>query len=155
MKCFRCEDPNHLIGECPKPPRDKNKRLFSEVLGVISVRKMMKRLKTKCVSWLKHLVRQPRIDKKTFQRSRDDKNGKSDKKCVRCGDPIHLLIVECPKLPKEKNQRAFNGGSWSDSGEEDDIEHKDCNTPKMGRSGICCSKGITSYINSTRYENDL
>ncbi|GKE66970.1 zf-CCHC domain-containing protein, partial [Tanacetum coccineum] len=27
-KCFRCEDPNHLIGECPKPPKDKNKRAF-------------------------------------------------------------------------------------------------------------------------------
>nr|GEU69591.1 alpha/beta hydrolases superfamily protein [Tanacetum cinerariifolium] len=64
-------------------------------------------------------VRQPRNDKKTFQRSRDDKNGKSDRKCFRCGDPNHL-IGECPKPPKDKNQRAFIGGSWSDSGEEDD-----------------------------------
>ncbi|GKA28188.1 zf-CCHC domain-containing protein [Tanacetum coccineum] len=64
-------------------------------------------------------VRQPRNDKKTFQRSRDDKNGKSDRKCFRCGDPNHL-IVECPKPPKDKNQRTFVGGSWSDSGEEDD-----------------------------------
>nr|GEV93872.1 zf-CCHC domain-containing protein/DUF4219 domain-containing protein/UBN2 domain-containing protein [Tanacetum cinerariifolium] len=44
-------------------------------------------------------VRQPRNDKKTFQRSRDDKNN--------------------------KNQRAFVGGSWSDSGEEDDEKVKD------------------------------
>ncbi|GKA96361.1 zf-CCHC domain-containing protein [Tanacetum coccineum] len=64
-------------------------------------------------------VRQPQNDKKTFQRSRDDKNGKSDRKCFRCGDPNHL-IGECPKPPKEMNQRAFVGGSWSDSGEEDD-----------------------------------
>ncbi|GJZ42600.1 retrovirus-related pol polyprotein from transposon TNT 1-94, partial [Tanacetum coccineum] len=64
-------------------------------------------------------VRQPRNDKKTFQRSRDDKNSKSDRKCFRCGDPNHL-IRECPKPPKDKNQRAFLGGSWSDSGEEDD-----------------------------------
>ncbi|GJW91399.1 zf-CCHC domain-containing protein [Tanacetum coccineum] len=55
-------------------------------------------------------VRQPRNDKKTFQRSRDDKNGKSDRKCFRCGDPNHL-IGECPKPPKDKNQRAFVGGS--------------------------------------------
>ncbi|GJV46527.1 retrovirus-related pol polyprotein from transposon TNT 1-94 [Tanacetum coccineum] len=68
-------------------------------------------------------VRQPRNDKKTFQRSRDDKNGKSDRKCLRCGDPNHL-IRECPKLPKDKNQRAFVGGSWSDSGEEDDKKVK-------------------------------
>nr|GEW40975.1 zf-CCHC domain-containing protein/DUF4219 domain-containing protein/UBN2 domain-containing protein [Tanacetum cinerariifolium] len=44
-------------------------------------------------------ARQPRNDKKTFQRSRDDKN--------------------------DKNQRAFVGGSWSDSGEEDDEKFKD------------------------------
>ncbi|GJT03188.1 alpha/beta hydrolases superfamily protein [Tanacetum coccineum] len=64
-------------------------------------------------------VRQPRNNKKTFQRSRDDKNGKSDRKCFRCGEPIHL-IGECPKPPKDKNQKAFVGGSWSDYGEEDD-----------------------------------
>ncbi|GKC42385.1 hypothetical protein Tco_1060107 [Tanacetum coccineum] len=27
-KCFRSGDPNHLIGECPKPPKDKNQRAF-------------------------------------------------------------------------------------------------------------------------------
>ncbi|GJZ18354.1 retrovirus-related pol polyprotein from transposon TNT 1-94 [Tanacetum coccineum] len=64
-------------------------------------------------------VRQPQNDKKTFQRSRDDKNDKSDRKCFRCGDPNHL-IGECPKPPRVKNQRAFVGGSWSDSNEEDD-----------------------------------
>ncbi|GJR30466.1 retrovirus-related pol polyprotein from transposon TNT 1-94 [Tanacetum coccineum] len=64
-------------------------------------------------------VRQPWNDKKTFQRSRDDKNGKSDRKCFRCGDRNHV-IRECPKPPKDKNQRAFVRGSWSDSGEEYD-----------------------------------
>nr|GEY41034.1 zf-CCHC domain-containing protein/UBN2 domain-containing protein [Tanacetum cinerariifolium] len=54
-------------------------------------------------------VRQPRNDKKTFQRNRDDKNDKCDRKCFRCGDPNHL-IGECPKPPKYKNQRAFVGG---------------------------------------------
>nr|GFB63475.1 transposase, Ptta/En/Spm, transposase, Tnp1/En/Spm-like protein [Tanacetum cinerariifolium] len=44
-------------------------------------------------------MRQPRNDKKTFQRSRDDKN--------------------------DKNERAFFGGSWSDRGEEDDEKVKD------------------------------
>ncbi|GKA50335.1 retrovirus-related pol polyprotein from transposon TNT 1-94 [Tanacetum coccineum] len=32
---------------------------------------------------------------------------------------------ECPKPPKDKNQRAIIGGSWSDSGEEDDEKAKD------------------------------
>ncbi|GJX80573.1 retrovirus-related pol polyprotein from transposon TNT 1-94 [Tanacetum coccineum] len=69
-------------------------------------------------------VRQPRNDKKTYQRNRDDKNGKSDRKCFRYGDQNHL-IGECPKQPKDKNQRAFVGGSWSDSSEEDDEKVKD------------------------------
>ncbi|GKF88635.1 hypothetical protein Tco_0259512, partial [Tanacetum coccineum] len=41
-----------------------------------------------------------------------------------CGDPNHL-IEECPKPPKDKNQRAFVGGSWSDSDEEDDEKAND------------------------------
>ncbi|GKF21792.1 zf-CCHC domain-containing protein, partial [Tanacetum coccineum] len=69
-------------------------------------------------------VRQPQNDKKTFQRRRDDKNGKGDRKCFRYDDPNHL-IGECPKPPKDKNQRAFVGGSWSDSDEEDDEKAKD------------------------------
>nr|GEY00206.1 alpha/beta hydrolases superfamily protein [Tanacetum cinerariifolium] len=69
-------------------------------------------------------LRQPRNDKKTFQRCRDNKNGKGDRKCFRCGDPNHL-IRECPIPSKDKNQIAFVGGSWSDSGEEDDEKVKD------------------------------
>ncbi|GJV89990.1 alpha/beta hydrolases superfamily protein, partial [Tanacetum coccineum] len=68
-------------------------------------------------------VRQPRNNKKTFQRSRDDKNGKSNRKCFRCGDPNHL-IGEYPKPPNDKNQRVSVRGSWSDSGEEDDEKVK-------------------------------
>ncbi|GKC84418.1 zf-CCHC domain-containing protein, partial [Tanacetum coccineum] len=69
-------------------------------------------------------VRQPRNDKKTFQRSQDDKNGKSERKCFRCGDPNHL-IGECPMPPRDKNQRAFVRGSWSDSGEENNEKIQD------------------------------
>nr|GEU85822.1 alpha/beta hydrolases superfamily protein [Tanacetum cinerariifolium] len=55
-------------------------------------------------------MRQPQNDKKEFQRSRDDKNGKIGRKCFRCGDPNHH-IGACPKPPKDKNQRAFVRGS--------------------------------------------
>ncbi|GKE24407.1 hypothetical protein Tco_1435919, partial [Tanacetum coccineum] len=34
----------------------RTKRLLSEVLRAIAVRKMMKRLKTKLISWFMHLV---------------------------------------------------------------------------------------------------
>ncbi|GKB49015.1 zf-CCHC domain-containing protein [Tanacetum coccineum] len=69
-------------------------------------------------------MRQPQNDKKTFQRSQDDKNSKGERKCFRCGDPSHL-IGDCPKPPIDKNQIAFIEGSWSDSGEEDDEKIKD------------------------------
>ncbi|GJW30912.1 retrovirus-related pol polyprotein from transposon TNT 1-94 [Tanacetum coccineum] len=63
-------------------------------------------------------VRQPREEKKTF-RQRDEKKGKSYRKCFRCGDPNHL-IGDCPKPPRNKDQKAFIRGSWSDS--ENDAE---------------------------------
>ncbi|GKD89578.1 zf-CCHC domain-containing protein, partial [Tanacetum coccineum] len=45
-------------------------------------------------------VRQPRGDRKTFQISRNDGYGKSERKCFRCGDPNHL-IGECSKPSNE------------------------------------------------------
>ncbi|GJZ19008.1 hypothetical protein Tco_0555598 [Tanacetum coccineum] len=50
------------------------------------------------------------------------RNGKSDRKCFRCDDLLILMITSKP--PKDKNQRAFVGGSWSDRGEEDDEKVK-------------------------------
>ncbi|GJU19510.1 retrovirus-related pol polyprotein from transposon TNT 1-94 [Tanacetum coccineum] len=54
-----------------------------------------------------------------------------------CGDPNHL-IGECPKPPKEKNQRAFVGGSWSDNGEEDDEKVKDATCIMAHASSEIC-----------------
>ncbi|GJW95358.1 zf-CCHC domain-containing protein [Tanacetum coccineum] len=65
-------------------------------------------------------VRQPREEKKSF-RQRDEKKGKSDRKCFRCGDP-NYLIGDCPEPSRNKDQKAFIGGSWSDS--ENDAEDK-------------------------------
>ncbi|GJW79882.1 zf-CCHC domain-containing protein, partial [Tanacetum coccineum] len=94
-------------------------------------------------------VRQPQNDKKTFQRSRYDKNGKSDRKCFRCSDPNHL-IGECPKPPKDKNQRSFVGGSWSDSGEEDDekVNNETCLVAQAS-SEVCSESSYFSDENSS------
>ncbi|GJT59129.1 retrovirus-related pol polyprotein from transposon TNT 1-94 [Tanacetum coccineum] len=80
-------------------------------------------------------VSQPRDEKKSFQRSKDDKNDKSKRKCFRCGDPNHL-IEECPKPPRSKNQRSFVGGSWSDSSE--DKEEKINKTCLMAQASNEC-----------------
>ncbi|GJR01383.1 hypothetical protein Tco_0524367 [Tanacetum coccineum] len=94
-------------------------------------------------------VRQPWNVKKTFQRSRDDKNDKSDRKCFRYGDPNHL-IRECLKPPKDKNQRAFVGGSWSDSSEEDDekVNNKTCLVAQAS-SEVCSKSSYFSDENSS------
>nr|GEZ84664.1 zf-CCHC domain-containing protein/UBN2 domain-containing protein [Tanacetum cinerariifolium] len=47
-------------------------------------------------------VRQPHDERKSFLRNKDDKNGKSERKCFKCGDPNHL-IKECPKLSRNYN----------------------------------------------------
>ncbi|GJW72151.1 retrovirus-related pol polyprotein from transposon TNT 1-94 [Tanacetum coccineum] len=65
------------------------------------------------------------------------KKESSDEECStsRSEDEEYAMVVrdfkkffkrrECPKPPKDKNQRAFVRGSWSDSGEEDDEKAKD------------------------------
>ncbi|GJZ87429.1 zf-CCHC domain-containing protein [Tanacetum coccineum] len=70
------------------------------------------------------------------------------RKCLRCGDPNHL-IGECPKPPKDKNQRAFIGGSWSDSGEEYDEKAKDetCLVAQASDE-VCSDSSYFSYENS-------
>ncbi|GJV77786.1 zf-CCHC domain-containing protein, partial [Tanacetum coccineum] len=65
-------------------------------------------------------VRQPREEKKSFRQT-DEKKGKSDWKCFRFGDPNHL-IGDCPKPSRNKDQKAFIGGSWSNS--KNDTEDK-------------------------------
>ncbi|GJZ40073.1 retrovirus-related pol polyprotein from transposon TNT 1-94, partial [Tanacetum coccineum] len=94
-------------------------------------------------------VRQPQNDKKTFQRSRDDKKGKSKRNCFGCGDPNHL-IGECPKPPRDKNQRAFVGGSWSDSGEENDdkIQDETCLVAQAPNE-VCSESSYFSDENSS------
>ncbi|GJY29668.1 zf-CCHC domain-containing protein [Tanacetum coccineum] len=72
---------------------------------------------------------------KDKRKSNDDENlmsGSEDKeystakeqKCFRCGDPNHL-IGECPKPPRNKDQRAFVGGSLSESDEENEENTND------------------------------
>ncbi|GJT93541.1 transposase, MuDR, MULE transposase domain protein [Tanacetum coccineum] len=69
-------------------------------------------------------VRQPYEERKSFQRNKDDKNGKGERKCFKCGDPNHL-VGECPKLSRYQNQKAFVGGSWSGSDEDEDDKTND------------------------------
>ncbi|GJY59940.1 retrotransposon protein, putative, ty1-copia subclass [Tanacetum coccineum] len=81
-------------------------------------------------------VRQPHDDKKAFRKANEDKKGKVDRKCFKCGDPNHF-ISDCPKH-SYNDQKAFVGGSWSDSDEDEDLKKDeiclmahDLNEPKI------------------------
>ncbi|GJZ96255.1 zf-CCHC domain-containing protein [Tanacetum coccineum] len=99
--------------------KDLKSLSLDELIGNLKVHEMIIKKDSEIVK--------AKVERKSLALTRkiysDDKNGKSDRKCFRCGDPNHL-IGECPKPPKDKNQRAFVGGSWSDSGEEDDEKVK-------------------------------
>nr|GEZ60031.1 zf-CCHC domain-containing protein/UBN2 domain-containing protein [Tanacetum cinerariifolium] len=69
-------------------------------------------------------VRQPHDDKKPFQKYRDDRKGKSERKCFRCGDPNHI-IEECQKPPRHKDQKAFVRRFWSDVNEKNEERTND------------------------------
>ncbi|GJR46604.1 retrovirus-related pol polyprotein from transposon TNT 1-94 [Tanacetum coccineum] len=51
----------------------------------------------------------------------DEKKGKNDRKCFGCGDLNHR-IGDCPKPSRNKDQKAFIEGSWSDN--KNDAEDK-------------------------------
>ncbi|GJS75152.1 zf-CCHC domain-containing protein [Tanacetum coccineum] len=90
-------------------------------------------------------VRQPHEERKSFQRNKDDKNGKGERKCFKCGDPNHL-IGECPKLSKYQNQKAFVGRSWSDSDEDEEEKTKD--------EKCLMAKASNEVLSETEYFSD-
>ncbi|GJT66352.1 hypothetical protein Tco_1017832 [Tanacetum coccineum] len=65
-------------------------------------------------------------ENESSQRNKDDKNDKTERRCFKFGDPNHF-IEECQKLSRNHNQRAYVGGSWSDSNEEGEEKTKDEN----------------------------
>ncbi|GJZ27682.1 zf-CCHC domain-containing protein [Tanacetum coccineum] len=90
-------------------------------------------------------VRQPHEERKSFQRNKDDKNGKGERKCFKCGDPNHL-VGECPKLSRYQNQKAFVGGSWSDSDEDEDEKTND--------EKCLMAKASNEVLSETEYFSD-
>ncbi|GKD36939.1 zf-CCHC domain-containing protein [Tanacetum coccineum] len=61
-------------------------------------------------------VRQPHNDKRNFQKAKEDKKEKDDRRCFKCDDPNHF-ISDCPKH-SFNDQKAFVVGCWSNSEDE-------------------------------------
>ncbi|GJR84946.1 zf-CCHC domain-containing protein [Tanacetum coccineum] len=100
-------------------------------------------------------VRQPHEERKSFQRNKDDKNSKGERKCFKCGDPNHL-VGECPKISRYQNQKAFVGGSWSDSDEDEEEKTNDekCLMAKASNEILSESEYFSDDLSSLD-ENDL
>ncbi|GKD11946.1 zf-CCHC domain-containing protein [Tanacetum coccineum] len=100
-------------------------------------------------------VRQPHDERKSSQRNKDDKNGKGERKCFKCGDPNHF-IGECPNLSRNYNQRAFVGRTWSDSDEdrEEKTKEKKCLMAKTSNEVLSETKFFSDDLSSLD-EKDL
>ncbi|GJY93553.1 hypothetical protein Tco_0509335 [Tanacetum coccineum] len=77
---------------------------------------------------------------KARKESSDDDSSTSDSEdeeyAMACGDPNHL-VEECPKISRYQNQKAFVGGSWSDSDEDEEEKTNDekCLMAKASNEG--------------------
>ncbi|GJV38822.1 reverse transcriptase domain-containing protein [Tanacetum coccineum] len=99
---------------------------------------------------LDELIRNLKVHEMIIKKYSDISNAKVERKSMALkakkdilaldvAEPNHL-IGEYPKPPKDKNQRAFVGGSWSDSGEEDDEKVKDETCLVAHASSEVCSE---------------
>ncbi|GJX55562.1 hypothetical protein Tco_0285459 [Tanacetum coccineum] len=97
--------------------KDLTSLSIDELIGNLKVHEMIIKKDSEIV---KAKVKRKSLTLKTKKESRSSLREEVDS----YGDPNHL-IGECPKPPKDKNQRAFVRGSWSHSGEEDDEKLKE------------------------------
>ncbi|GJS68108.1 hypothetical protein Tco_0682673 [Tanacetum coccineum] len=86
---------------------------------------------------------------KARKESSDDDSSTSDSKdeeyAMACGDPNHL-VGECPKLSRYQNQKAFVGGSWSDSDEDEEEKTND--------EKCLMAKASNEVLSETEYFSD-
>ncbi|GJS11862.1 retrovirus-related pol polyprotein from transposon TNT 1-94 [Tanacetum coccineum] len=114
--------------------KDLTSLSLDELIGNLKVHEMIIKKDSEIV---KAKVKRKSLALKAKKESSDEECSTSDgedkeyamairdfKKFFKRRDPNHL-IGECPKPPRDKNQRAFVGGSWSDSGEENDEKIQD------------------------------
>ncbi|GJY96913.1 hypothetical protein Tco_0513823 [Tanacetum coccineum] len=139
--------------------KDLTSLSLDELIGNLKVHEMIIKKDSEIV---KAKVKRKSLALKAKKESSDEECSTSDsedeeyamavrdfKKFFKRRDPNHL-IGECPKPPRDKNQRAFVGGSWSDSGEEDDekIQDETCLVAQAPNE-VCSESSYFSDENSS------
>ncbi|GJR71044.1 hypothetical protein Tco_0083409 [Tanacetum coccineum] len=101
--------------------KDLTSLLLYELIGNLKVYEVIIKKDSEIV---KGKIKQSRsLALKSKKESSDEESSTSGSE-DECGDPNHL-IRECPKPPRNKNQMAFIGGSWSASGKDEKEKIKD------------------------------
>nr|GEW29627.1 zf-CCHC domain-containing protein/UBN2 domain-containing protein [Tanacetum cinerariifolium] len=134
-----------------------NLKVYEEVIKKDSETVKSKREQSKSIA-LKARKESSDDDSSTFDSEDEkyamakyDKNGKGERKFFKCGDPNHY-IGECPKLSRYQNQKAFVGGSWSDSDEDvkEKTKDKKCLMAKASNEMTKMPKATTTDVSLTK-----
>ncbi|GJW57700.1 hypothetical protein Tco_0104431 [Tanacetum coccineum] len=99
-------------------------------------------------------VCQPHEDKKSFRKVKEEKKGKEDQRCFKCGDPNHF-ISNYPKL-SFNDQKAFVGGFWSESDEEDESKRDEICLMALSNNEVLSDTPYysSSYLDSESLQNE-
>ncbi|GJZ53954.1 ty3-gypsy retrotransposon protein, partial [Tanacetum coccineum] len=96
-----------------------------------------------------NFVCQPHDDKMSFRKIKEGKKGKEDQRCFKCGDLNHF-ISDCPKQ-SFNDQKAFVGGCWSESDEEEDSKRDEICLVVLDNNEVLSD---TSYYSSSSLDSE-
>ncbi|GKC88325.1 hypothetical protein Tco_1148974, partial [Tanacetum coccineum] len=85
---------------------------------------MIKGKREQCRSLALKAKKESSDEESSTSDSEDEEYAMAVRDFKKCGDPNHLT-GECPKPPRSKNQGDFIGGTWNDSGEDEEEKTKD------------------------------
>nr|GEU71755.1 uncharacterized mitochondrial protein AtMg00810-like [Tanacetum cinerariifolium] len=91
--------------------KDLTSLSLNELIGNLKVHEMIIKKESETVK--------EKVERKSLALKAKKESSDEDCSTSRSEDEEYAM-AECPKPPEDKNQRTFVGGSWSDSGEEDD-----------------------------------
>ncbi|GKD78697.1 zf-CCHC domain-containing protein [Tanacetum coccineum] len=99
-------------------------------------------------------IRQPHDDKKSFWKVKEEKKGKENRRCFKCGDPNHF-ISDYPKH-SFNDQKSFVGGFWSESDEEDEYKRDEICLMELSNNEVLSDTPYysSSYLDSESLQNE-
>ncbi|GJR00090.1 hypothetical protein Tco_0523074 [Tanacetum coccineum] len=136
--------------------KDLTSLSFDELIGNLKVHKMIIKKDSEIVK--------VKVERKTLALKAMKESSDEECSTFKSEDEEYVMAVrdfkkffkrrEFPKPPKDKNQRAFVEGSWSDSGEEDDekVNNKTCLVAQASSEIITKNKRLKATRNNLEKE---